>query len=335
MSRLDPALAAVGATRLGLGCMNLSHGYGQPLPDKEAVDCLHAAFDAGYRHFDTATLYGATRNERVVGNALSARRNQLFLASKCGMSAPEPTARRIIDGRPETIRQQCEASLQRLQTDHIDLYYLHRLDPAVPVEESVGALADLVAAGKIRYVGLSEVSASTLARADAVHPVAAVQQEYALWSRNPEIGLLPLCRERGIALVAFGALGRGYLAGAVPDPTALDPTDLRRTLPRFQSDHHASNRVLFEAFADEADALGLTPAQLALAWVLQQDSLVIALAGSRRPDHMRENLAVEGIRLSAAVVTRIEALLCHRRVAGRRYGPGGQADVDTECFPDE
>ena len=215
MSSLTSRLAALASPAIGLGCMNLSHGYGQPVPEAEALRALGEAFEMGYRHFDTATLYGATANERLVGKALASKRSEILLASKCGMAMDPEQGRKVIDGRPATLRRQCEESLARLQTDHIDLYYLHRWDRAVPIEESVGELGRLVEEGKIGAVGLSEVSARTLRRARAEHPIAAVQSEYSLWTRNPEIAVLEACREANTLFVAFSPLGRGFLAGAV------------------------------------------------------------------------------------------------------------------------
>ncbi|MGO2392450.1 MAG: aldo/keto reductase, partial [Halomonas sp.] len=222
MSSFFQRLNAVNAPSIGLGCMNLSHGYGSVVPESAALRALDEAFDMGYRHFDTATMYGATANERLVGRALEGKRHQLFLASKCGMAMDPESGKRVIDGRPATLRKQCEASLARLRTDHLDLYYLHRLDRQVPVEESVGALGRLMEEGKIGGVGLSEVSALTLRRAVAEYPIAAVQSEYSLWTRNPEIALIDACREAGTAMVAFSPLGRGFLAGAINDPARLE-----------------------------------------------------------------------------------------------------------------
>ena len=206
---------------IGLGCMNLSHAYGTPLPEADAIQALRQAFDMGYRHFDTATLYGGGRNETVVGKALKDQRQSLFLASKCGMAIGQESGKKEIDGRPDTLRAQCEASLRRLQTDHIDLYYLHRLDPNTPIEDSVGALSDLVREGKIGAIGLSEVSAATLKRAQRVHPIAALQTEYSLWSRNAEIAVLDACRESGTAFVAFSPLARGFLTNTLLDVDTL------------------------------------------------------------------------------------------------------------------
>lgn len=325
-------LEEVASPMIGLGCMNLSHGYGSPLPEREALHALTAALDMGYRHIDTATLYGATANERLVGRALAGRRAEILLASKCGMAMDPALGRKVIDGRPDTLRRQCEASLARLGTDHLDLYYLHRWDKGVPIEESVGALGRLVEEGKVRAIGLSEVSAATLRRARAEHPIAAVQSEYSLWTRNPEIALIDACREAGTALVAFSPLGRGFLAGAVDDPARLEESDMRRGMPRFSAENHARNQRLLEAFTALAEEQGVTRSQLALAWLRAKGDDILPIPGSRRVDHMRENLAAEDIRLAPETVARLDAMMTPDQVAGARYGEAQQAEVDTETF---
>lgn len=332
MSALTSRLHAVASPSIGLGCMNLSHGYGSPLPEAEALHALQAAFEMGYRHFDTATLYGATANERLVGKALAGRRHEILLASKCGMAMDPALGRKVIDGRPETLRRQCEASLARLDTDHLDLYYLHRWDKDVPVEESVGALGRLVEEGKIGAIGLSEVSAATLRRARQEQPIAAVQSEYSLWTRNPEIGPLEACREADTALVAFSPLGRGFLAGAVNDPARLEESDMRRGMPRFSTENHAHNLRLLEAFTALADELGVTRGQLALAWLRARGDDILPIPGSRSLDHMRENLAAASLSLSPETVTQLNAMMTPDQVAGARYGQAQQAEVDTEEF---
>lgn len=326
-------LQAIGSPAIGLGCMNLSHGYGQRVPEAEALRALDAAFDMGYRHFDTATLYGATANERLVGKALSAKRGELLLASKCGMAMDPEQGRKVIDGRPATLRRQCEESLARLQTDHIDLYYLHRWDRQVPIEESVGELGRLVAEGKIGAVGLSEVSAATLRRAQTEHSIAAVQSEYSLWTRNPEIAVLEACREVGAALVAFSPLGRGFLSGAVSDTSRLAEGDIRRTMPRFSAEHLPHNLALLAELRAVAERLEVTTGQLALAWLRAQGDDILPIPGSRSVAHMRENLAAGELRLEATTVARLDALLAPERIAGARYAEAQQAEVDTEEFP--
>lgn len=342
MSSFFQRLNAVSAPTIGLGCMNLSHGYGSIVPESAALRALDEAFDMGYRHFDTATLYGATANERVVGKALEGKRHQLVLASKCGMAMDPESGKRVIDGRPETLRKQCEASLERLRTDHLDLYYLHRLDRQVPIEESVGALGRLVEEGKIGGVGLSEISATTLRRAVAEYPIAAVQSEYSLWTRNPEIALIDACREVGAALVAFSPLGRGFLTGAIQQPDRLEEGDMRRNMPRFSAENYPHNLKLFERLAALAQALSVTPGQLSLAWLLAQTRSkgrsqgqaqdIIPIPGTRSPDHMRENLVAEKLHLDVTTLQQLDAMMRPEEVAGARYNEVQQADIDTEEF---
>src|SRR5690554_2039233 len=332
MSSLTSRLAALASPAIGLGCMNLSHGYGQPVPEAEALRALGEAFEMGYRHFDTATLYGATANERLVGKALASKRSEILLASKCGMAMDPEQGRKVIDGRPATLRRQCEESLARLQTDHIDLYYLHRWDRAVPIEESVGELGRLVEEGKIGAVGLSEVSARTLRRARAEHPIAAVQSEYSLWTRNPEIALLEACREANTALVAFSPLGRGFLAGAVTTHEQLAEGDVRRSMPRFSADNLASNLRQLEKLQTLATELEVTTGQLALAWLKAQGDDVIPIPGTRSIAHMRENLAAETLCLDASTLERLGSILTPAQVAGARYNEALQAEIDTEEF---
>lgn len=320
---------------IGLGCMNLSHAYGAPVSPEQGERVLLTALDAGVTLFDTATLYGFGANETLVGRVMKPHRHRFTLASKCGMQGVDVNGDgklvRVIDGRPETLRQTCEDSLRRLQTDVIDLYYLHRWDKRVPIEDSVGALADLVRAGKIRSIGLSEVSAATLRRAAAVHPIAAVQTEYSLWTRNPEIAVLDACRELGAAFVAFSPLARGFLCGPM-DVNALDAKDIRRAMPRFSPDHYAANARLLPAYHALAAEAGCTPAQLALAWLLQRGEHVIPIPGTTSVDHLLEDLGAAEVQLPADVVARVEALINQQTVAGPRYNPQGTGEVDTESF---
>ena len=321
---------------IGLGCMNICHAYGAPVSEAQAERLLLAALDAGVTHFDTAALYGFGASERLVGKVLSAHRAKFTLASKCGMQgvdvAGDGKLVRVIDGRPDTLKATCEAALQRLRTDVIDLYYLHRWDKSVPVEDSVGALADLVRAGKIRAIGLSEVSAATLRRAHAVHPITAIQTEYSLWTRNPEIAVLDACRELGAAFVAFSPVARGFLAGSLRDVAVLEPKDLRRNMPRFELANFAANLKLLDGFVAIADELQCTPAQLALAWVLSRGEHVLAIPGTTKAAHLRENAAAADIGLSASTLARLDALINQRTVAGPRYDAAAQAGVDTEEF---
>lgn len=323
---------------IGLGCMNLSHAYGVPPSPAAAEALLLRALDLGVTHFDTAALYGFGANESLLGRVLSPYRSRFTLASKCGMTGVrfDDGVRRVIDGRPETLRRTCEEALERLQTDVIDLYYLHRWDRQVSIEDSVGALSDLVQAGKIRSIGLSEVSADTLRRAHAVHPVAAVQTEYSLWTRNPEIAVREACRDLGVGLVAFSPLGRGFLAGALSDPAdvaAFEAKDIRRAMPRFAPDNFTANLRLLGAYKALAAEAGCSPAQLALAWLLAQEEFVLPIPGTTSTAHLEENLAAGEVVLSEAVIARLEALLNPRSVAGARYNPATQAEIDTEEFP--
>ena len=328
-------LGPFSVSAIGLGCMNICHAYGPPLPDDQAERLLLAALDDGVTHFDTAALYGFGASERTVGRVLSRHRSRFTLASKCGMQGVDVKGDgqlvRVIDGRPETLRATCEAALQRLQTDVIDLYYLHRWDKQVPVEESVGALADLVRAGKIRSIGLSEVSAATLRKAHAVHPIAAVQTEYSLWTRNPEIAVLDACRELGVSFVAFSPVARGFLCGDL-NPAAFDAKDIRRAMPRFSAEHMAANRQWLPSYLAIAAEVGCTPAQLALAWLLHKGPNILPIPGTANIDHLRENNAAASVQLSADVMARLEALVNPATVSGNRYNEQANREVDTEVF---
>jgi len=317
---------------IGLGCMGLTHGYGVPPSLDEAGRVLLAALDLGYDHLDTARLYGAGRNEELIGNVLKGRRQEFFLASKMGIIIDGP--KRRTDCRPETIRAQVEESLRLLQTDHIDLYYMHRRDFTVPIEESVGAMADLIAAGKIGAIGLSEMSAQTLRKAHATHPIAAMQTEYSPWTRNVELGVLEATRELGVALVAFSPLGRGALAGGLRDPATLRPDDIRYTMPRFSAENWAHNLALADTFATIAAEQGVTPAQLSLAWVLSRGEHIHVIPGTTQPDHLAGNIARFDWRPEPAVIARIDALINQQTVAGHRYAPPMRKTIDTEDFPE-
>jgi aryl-alcohol dehydrogenase-like predicted oxidoreductase len=322
-------------TAIGLGCMNLSHAYGVPPSAEQGEKVLRAALDAGVTLFDTAALYGFGKNEELVGRVLKPHRQQLTLCSKGGMAGvtgDDGVTRRVIDGRPETIVRNCEDSLRRLQTDVIDLYYLHRWDKKVPIEESTGALSRLVEQGKVRTIGLSEVSAQTIRKAHAVHPVTAVQTEYSLWTRNTEIAVLDACRELGITFVAFSPLARGFLCDAVPDVDALDAKDIRRSMPRFEAANHAKNRQLLPPYQALAREAGCTPAQLALAWLLHKGQDIIPIPGTTSVEHLREDLAAADVRLSPDLIRRVEALINEKTVAGDRYSEQAKREVDTETF---
>jgi aryl-alcohol dehydrogenase-like predicted oxidoreductase len=319
---------------IGFGCMNLSHAYGIPPSPEAAAAVLLRALDLGVDHFDTAALYGFGANEDLLGRTLAPFRSKFTLASKCGISGVkfDGGVRRVIDGRPEALRQTCEDSLRRLKTDVIDLYYLHRWDKSVPIEESVGALATLVQQGKIRAIGLSEVSAATLERAHAVHPIAAVQSEYSLCTRNPEIAVLGACLKIGAAFVAFSPLGRGFLAGGLPDVARLEPKDLRRSMPRFEAQHHALNLKLLERFTALAEDFDYSPAQLALAWLLTRGPHVIALPGTTRIAHLEDNIQGAAVPLAADAAARLDALINQHTISGDRYSAATQAEIDTENF---
>ena len=320
---------------LGLGCMNLSHAYGTPPDAAQGERVLLAALDAGVTLFDTAALYGFGANETLVGRALKPHRRRFTLASKGGMAGvtgDDGVVRRVIDGRPETLRRNCEDSLKRLQTDVIDLYYLHRWDKKVPIEDSVGAMGDLVRQGKVRAVGLSEVSAVTLRKAHAAHPIAAVQTEYSLWTRNPEVAVLEACRELGAAFVAFSPLARGFLCDALHDVSALDAKDIRKSMPRFSPDNYAANLKLLPAYKALAQEAGCTPAQLALAWLLHKAPHILPIPGTTRTEHLREDLGAVDVALDAGLLSRLEALVNKDTVQGNRYSDQSRGEVDTEEF---
>jgi aryl-alcohol dehydrogenase-like predicted oxidoreductase len=325
------ALGPFSIEAIGLGCMSLSHAYGSPPPRDHSERLLNHALDIGYNFFDTAALYGFGANETLIGDAIGHRRSEFVLASKCGMTGVD--GKRVIDGRPETLRKTLEEALQRLRTEVIDLYYLHRWDRNVPIEESVGAMGDFVREGKIRAIGLSEVSAATLRRAHAVHPVAAVQNEYSPWSRNVELGILAAAREIGAALVCFSPTARGFLAGAIPDAEALQEGDLRRTMPRFQGGNLSRNLDLFRRFERLADEAGCTPAQLSLAWLLSRGEHVVPIPGTTSLKHLEENFAARSLAVGAEILGEIDGFMTPEAVAGARYASATLAEVDTEDFP--
>ncbi|MDN3310231.1 aldo/keto reductase [Microbacterium oryzae] len=318
--------------RMGLGCMVLSHAYGVPPSADDGLRMLRGALDEGVTLLDTATLYGAGRNEELVGRAINGRRDEVVLASKGGMASVDGV--RTIDGRPETLRGQVDASLRRLGADHIDLYYLHRWDKKVPIGDSVGALADAVEAGKIGAIGLSEVSVARLREAQRVAPIAAVQNEYSLWTRNAELGMLDATRESGTAFVAFSPLARGFLADGVHDPDALAAGDIRRGQPRFQPDHWPRNAALLPRWRALATEAGCTPAQLALAWVLSRGEHVVAIPGTTRIDHLRENDVAVGLALDPQILARAGELIDTATVSGPRYPDAQAREVDAETFPE-
>lgn len=315
---------------LGLGCMSMSQAYGTP-DATESERVLRRALELGYTFFDTASAYGAGHNEELVGRLLGPVRDQVILASKCGIVAGEGGVRGV-DCRPETIRQTCEDSLRRLNTGVIDLYYLHRRDFNVPIEESMGAMAELVQAGKIRSIGLSEMSSVTLRRAHAVHPVTAMQSEYSLWTRNPEHKVLAACRELGVAFVPFSPLGRAFLTGVVRDPELdLEAGDLRRRMPRFLGEDFRHNLALLDGFAAIAADNHCSMAQLALAWVLaQEERSLIPIPGTKHVQFLEENTAAADLVISDADLQRAGELINARTVRGERYPPGNKVPPDED-----
>lgn len=317
---------------IGLGCMNLNHAYGVPPSEGEAVKLLNHALDIGVTFLDTAALYGGGRNEMLLGKAVMHRRAEFTLASKCvlGMFDGE----RGLDGSPAAIAQTLDEALTRLTTDHIDLYYLHRLDRNVPVEESVGALVRAKEAGKIGAIGLSEMSAATIRRAHAVHPIAAIQTEYSPWVRNAEVAVLDACRDLDIGFVAFSPVARGFLAGAVRTADYVEG-DIRAAMPRFVEPNLAHNLALLNRFEAVAREVGITPAQLSLAWVLARGENIVPIPGTRSIAHLDENVIAATLNLTPEVVAAVDAIFTPGAVAGPRYSPAMQAPIDTELLPEE
>ncbi len=316
---------------VSLGCMNLSHAYGTPPSREDASHLLNEALDLGYTMMDTAALYGFGANEELLKDAIMHRRSEFTLASKCGMFKNDQGVRHI-DGRPEVIKKTCEDSLRRLGTDVIDLYYLHRWDKKIPVEDSIGALSDLVSEGKIKHIGISEVSSETLKKAHAVHPITALQTEYSLWSRNAEISVLDTCKELGTAFVAFSPVARGYLCGILEDPSVLQAKDLRNHMPRFHGENWEKNKALLVEYRQISEEIGCTMAQLALAWVLAQGDHIIAIPGTTNIQHMKDNYEAAEVVLSENQLGRLDALINQNTVSGPRYNAATQAEIDTEEF---
>src|SRR5262245_45987521 len=286
---------------IGLGCMSMSQSYGAR-DDEESTRAIHRALDLGVSFFDTAAIYGEGHNETLVGRGLGPRRRGIVLATKCGIVPAKPGPGIDADGSPNAILSSCDESLRRLGTDVIDLFYLHRVDPNVPIEESVGALATLVRQGKVRHIGLSEAAPATIRRAHKVHPVSALQSEYSLWFREREEDVLPVCRELGIAFVPFSPLGRGFLSGAVKDTSSFGADDMRRRLPRFETDNFLHNLTLVARLEEMAQSRACTPAQLALAWLLAKGDDIVPIPGTKRVKYVEDNVGAADIRLSQAEV---------------------------------
>ena len=329
-------LGSLSINPIGLGCMSLSFGYGPASSSQHIQSIIELAIDLGVNLFDTAAVYGDGHNETELGKAIAPFRSQVALCTKGGMTATYNAQgrQRKIDSRPEVIRANCEDSLKRLGIDVIDLYYLHRWDKVTPIEDVAGAMADLIADGKIKSYGLSEVSAETLKKAHATHPVTAIQSEYSLWTRNPEIAVLPTCEALGITLVAFSPFGRGFLACGSPDPSEFEEKDLRRVMPRFQAPYYEKNLELRNELRALASEAGLTNAQLLLAWVLQQSASIVTIPGTTRLDHLKENMATQNMNIVNDVLQKASALINQNTVAGERYDSVASGQVGTERFED-
>lgn len=305
-------------SELGLGCMGMSEFYGTG-DEAESIATIHRALELGVTSLDTADMYGPFTNEQLVGKAIASHRDRVVLATKFGIQRSEDSGFRGINGSPDYVHQACDASLQRLGIDYIDLYYLHRVDPKVPIEETVGAMAELVQQGKVRYIGISEAAPATIRRAHVVHPITALQTEYSLWSRDPEDEILPTVRELGIGFVAYSPLGRGFLSGSITSPDDLAADDFRRNSPRFQGENFNKNLQLVERVKEIAGEKGVTPGQLAIAWLLAQGDDIVPIPGTKRRAYLEENVAAVDITLNQAELDRINELAPKNVAAGDRY----------------
>ena len=319
---------------VGLGCMNMMHAYNAPIAEDDSDRLLNRALDLGYDFLDTATIYGMGESERRIGKFLNHRRDEFVLASKCVLGFED--GRRVLDARPEKIKAACDASLKRLQTDVIDLYYMHRPDPNVPLEDSGGAMVELVEAGKIKTIGLSEMSADMLRTAAAIHPIAAMQSEYSLIARNPEIAVLEACKDVGATLVAFSPVGRGMFSQVPLDPDTYWEGDMRRGFfPRLAEPHFSENMKLMPLAREMADRLGCTLPQLAIAWGLAKDPTIVSIPGTKSLAHLEDNFGANDVELSADDVAALDAHFAPDAISGPRYSKMGQASVTTELFPNE
>ena len=329
MKRRQLGKSGLTVSAIGLGCMGMSQSYGAP-DEAEAIRTIHRALDLGVTFLDTADAYGKGGNETLVGRAIRGRRDEVELATKFGL-IPGPSGPAVdVDGRPERVKGCCDASLSRLGIDVIDLYYLRRVDPKVPIEETVGAMAELVRAGKARFLGLSEAGPETLRRACRVHPIAALQTEYSLWSRVPERAVLAACRELDIGFVPFSPLGRGFLSGAVTDLERLEQNDVRRTLPRFQGENLKQNVVMVKRLEEMARSKGCSAPQLALAWLLAKGEDIVPIPGTKRQKYLEANAAAVDIALSPKEVAALEDAFPIGSAAGERYPPASMALLETE-----
>ncbi len=325
-------LGALNVSAIGLGCMNISHAYDVPPAEEDAIRLLNHALDAGVTLLDSAALYGSGSNERLLAKAVGHRRGDYILSSKCVLDLID--GNRVLDARPEVIAGSLERSLKRLETDFIDLYYMHRLDPQVPIEDSMGALVRAKEAGKIGAIGLSEMSAPQIRRAHAVHPITAVQSEYSPWVRNPEVAVLETCKELGIGFVAFSPLARGFLADGVTN-AKFTAGDIRISMPRFQEPNFSRNLELARRFNEVAAQAGLTPAQLSLGWVMARWDHIVPIPGTRSIAHLDEDLGAAGLTLGQDLVDAVDAIFAPGAVRGARYSAAAQSQIDTELLPNE
>ncbi|MCH9674273.1 MAG: aldo/keto reductase [Gammaproteobacteria bacterium] len=328
MHTIELGTQGLEVSAIGLGCMPMSQGYGAT-DEKESERTLKQALDVGVNFLDTADAYGWGHNEKLVGKVLATERDRIVLGTKFAVRRTDTGSE--ICGRPEYVRAACDASLKRLGYETIDLYYMHRLDPDVPIEESVGAMADLVSAGKVRYLGLSEVSAATLRRAHAEHPISAVQSEYSLWTRDPEEHVLPACRELGVGFVPFSPLGRAILTGNIDSGDTFEKGDSRARMPRFQGENFARNIAVIERFKDYAKGLECTPAQLALAWLLAQGEDIAPIPGTKRPGYVKQNAASTEVVLSPEQLATVDEMVSPDSIAGARYDDASLALVDQDA----